>query len=134
MAVTGLFPPQAAIAEAVLERFSTRAQLFEHVLRRPEPLSDESLAAHVAVSGRSELIADAAADARMVRHADPALTVRSIIFVPLLLREAVPGVLILANSAGGGPFSSEDFSRAESFAAGVAAVLRTAESVGLPQP
>ena len=76
---TGLFPPLSPIADAVLGKFSTRAQLLEHVLRRSEQLTAESLAAQIAVSGRGELFADVAGDVRFVGHPDPALTVRSII-------------------------------------------------------
>ena len=115
-AVAGLFPPQTIVAGAMLEEFSTRARRLEFVLRGPEHLSGDSLVAQVAESGRAELIAEATEDARIVAHTDSALTVRSIIFVPVLLRGTVRGVLVVANSVSGGAFTSEDFARFESLA------------------
>jgi sigma-B regulation protein RsbU (phosphoserine phosphatase) len=81
----------------------------------------------VAETGRGELITDAAADPRIVRHDDPALAVKSVIAVPLIFRDRFFGVLAVTNPADGLPFSATDFSLVQSLAEQAALALHNAE-------
>jgi sigma-B regulation protein RsbU (phosphoserine phosphatase) len=78
-------------------------------------------------TGRGQFIADAMADPRVVVHEDPALAVRSVIAVPLQFRDRFFGVLAVANSADGGPFTATDFSLLQSLGEQAALALHNAE-------
>src|SRR4051812_38885896 len=92
-AVEGLFPPHRPLTAAAKDKLNTRAKFIEQVLKSGEFPVGGGAVGRVAQTRRGELIADAAADARMVKHDDPALAVRSVIVVPLVFRERFFGVL-----------------------------------------
>jgi sigma-B regulation protein RsbU (phosphoserine phosphatase) len=81
----------------------------------------------VVQTGRGQLIADAGVDQRVVVHEDSALRVRSLIAVPLQFRDKFFGVLAVANSADGEPFTQTDFSLMQSLAEQAALALHNAE-------
>ena len=60
-------------------------------------------------------------------HEDPALRIRSLIAVPLQFRDKFVGVLAVANSADGEPFTAADFSLMQSLAEQAALALHNAE-------
>jgi sigma-B regulation protein RsbU (phosphoserine phosphatase) len=127
VAVEGLFPPHRPLPQAVREKLTTRAKFIEQVLRSETFPETEGIIGAVVQTGRGQLIADAALDDRVVRHEDSALKVRSVIAVPLLFRERSFGVLAVANSADGNPFTEADFSLMQSLAEQAALALHNAE-------
>ena len=126
-AVEGLFPPHRPLPAAVREKLATRARFIEQVLKTEAFPANEGIVGAVVSTGRGQLIADAAADARVVLHEDPALKVRSLIAVPLQFRDRFFGVLAVANSADGEPFTLTDFSLMQSLAEQAALALHNAE-------
>lgn len=126
-AVEGLFPPHRPLPQAVREKLATRARFIEQVLRSEAFPDHEGIVGAVVQTGRGQLIADAAADTRVVIHEDPALKVRSVIAVPLQFRDRFFGVLAVANSADGEPFTQNDFSLMQSLAEQAALALHNAE-------
>lgn len=126
-AVEGLFPPHRPLPPAVREKLATRARFIEQVLKTEAFPATEGIVGAVVQTGRGQLIADAAADARVVIHEDPALKVRSLIAVPLQFRDRFFGVLAVANSADGEPFTQTDFSLMQSLAEQAALALHNAE-------
>ncbi len=126
-AVEGLFPPHRPLPAAVREKLATRARFIEQVLKTEAFPANEGIVGAVVQTGRGQLIADAAADARVVLHEDPALKVRSLIAVPLQFRDRFFGVLAVANSADGEPFTLTDFSLMQSLAEQAALALHNAE-------
>lgn len=127
VAVEGLFPPHRPVPEAIREKLTTRAKFIEQVLRSEEFPDTEGVVGAVVQSGQGQLIADAETDQRIVRHDDHALKVRSIIAVPLQFRDRFFGVLAVANSADGNPFTETDFSLMQSLAEQAALALHNAE-------
>ena len=121
VAVEGLFPPHRPLPPPGEAGLATRARFIEQVLKSEVFDISEGIVGRVARTGRGELIADAAADPRIVKHDDPALTVRSVIAAPILFQDRTIGVLAVANSADGLPFNATDFSL----------VLSLAEQAGL---
>src|SRR2546421_49720 len=99
--VIGLVAMLAPLArprrEAARSKLMTRAKFIEQVLKSEEFPVGEGIAGRVAQSRRGELLVDAAADPRMVKHDDPALAVRSVIVVPLVFRDRFFGVLAVTN-------------------------------------
>ncbi|MEO6875690.1 MAG: GAF domain-containing SpoIIE family protein phosphatase [Opitutaceae bacterium] len=126
-AVEGLFPPHKPLPPAVREKLATRARFIEQVLKSETFPATEGVVGAVVQTGRGQLIADAAADLRVVIHEDPALRVRSLIAVPLQFRDRFFGVLAVANSADGEPFTLTDFSLMQSLAEQAALALHNAE-------
>lgn len=131
VAVEGLFPPHRPLAPAVREKLATRARFIEQVLKSETFPDHEGIVGAVVQTGRGQLVADAATDRRIVRHDDPALMVRSVIAVPLQFRERFFGVLAVANSADGEPFTEYDFSLMQSLAEQAALALHNAEFLNL---
>ncbi|MFZ5496916.1 MAG: PP2C family protein-serine/threonine phosphatase [Verrucomicrobiota bacterium] len=116
VAVEGLFPPHRPIPDTQRMKLGTRAKFIEQVLKSETFPVGEGLVGRVAATGRGELIADAAADPRMVKHDDAALAVRSVIAAPILVRQRLIGVLCVCNPADGLPFSGTDYSLVEALA------------------
>lgn len=116
VAVEGLFPPHRPIPDTQRMKMSTRAKFIEQVLRSEVFPVGEGLVGRVAATGRGELVANAAADPRIVRHEDAALAVRSVIAAPILVHKRLIGVLCVCNPADGLPFSESDYSLVEALA------------------
>lgn len=123
VAVEGLFPPHRPLPPAASEKLTTRAKFIEQVLRSETFPDNEGVVGAVVQTGKGQLIADASSDDRVVRHADPSLMVRSVIAVPLQFRDSFFGVLAVANSADGTPFTGADFSLMQSLAEQAALAL-----------
>lgn len=105
----GLFPPLRAPSPAESASLITRAGLLEWVFRLPEISLADGLFAKVVSESQGELIAHALADSRVVPMSDPALTLRSLIAVPVTANGRCSGVLAVANPVTGGAFSEQDF-------------------------
>ncbi|MBI4621848.1 MAG: SpoIIE family protein phosphatase [Verrucomicrobia bacterium] len=131
IAVEGLFPPHRPMSEAMKDQATTRAKFIEQVLKSEEFPVGEGIVGRVAQSRRGELLADAAADAHIVKHDDPALAVRSVIVVPLVFRDRFFGVLAVTNPAGEQLFTETDFTLMQSLAEQAALALHNAEFLHL---
>ncbi len=116
VAVEGLFPPHRPLPASAREKLTTRAKFIEQVLRSETFPEKEGVIGAVVTTGKGQLIADAMADDRVVRHDDRALKVRSIIAVPLQFRNDFFGVLAVTNSSDGKAFTPADFSLMQSLA------------------
>lgn len=127
VAVEGLFPPHRPVPAAVRQKLTTRAKFIEQVLRSETFPDTEGVVGSVVQTGRGQLVPDADTDDRVVRHEDRALKVRSVIAVPLSFRDRSFGVLAVANSANGNPFTEMDFSLMQSLAEQAALALHNAE-------
>src|SRR5262245_22450100 len=99
IAVEGLFPPHRPLSDTAKGGLATRAKFIEQVLKSEEFPVGEGIVGRVARTQQGELLVDAAADPRMVKHDDPALAVRSVIVVPLVFRQRFFGVLAVTNPA-----------------------------------
>ena len=130
-AVEGLFPPHRPLSETMKGKVGTRAKFIEQVLKSEEFPVGEGAVGRVAQTLRGELLADAAADPRMVKHDDPALAVRSVIVVPLIFRRRFFGVLAVTNPAGDHRFNEADFTLMQSLAEQAALALHNAEFLHL---
>ncbi len=131
IAVEGLFPPHRPLSATAKTKLTTRAKFIEQVLRSEEFPISEGIVGRVARTRRGELLVDAAADEIIVKHDDPALTVRSVIVVPLIFRDEFFGVLAVTNPAGGQLFTEADFRLMESLAEQAAVALHNAEFLHL---
>ena len=131
IAVEGLFPPHRPLGESLKGKSATRAKFIEQVLKSEEFPIGEGIVGRVAQTRRGELLVDAAADPRMVKHDDPALMVRSVIVVPLVFRDRFFGVLAATNPEGNAFFNEADFALMQSLAEQAALALHNAEFLHL---
>ena len=131
VAVEGLFPPHRPIPDTQRMKMGTRAKFIEQVLKSETFPVGEGLVGRVAATGRGELIANAAADPRMVKHDDAALAVRSVIAAPILVRKRLIGVLCVCNPADGLPFSETDYSLVEALAEQAGLAVHNADFLSL---
>jgi sigma-B regulation protein RsbU (phosphoserine phosphatase) len=131
IAVEGLFPPHRPMSEAMKNQAGTRAKFIEQVLKSEEFPVGEGIVGRVAQTRRGELLADAAANAQIVKHDDPALAVRSVIVVPLIFRDRFFGVLAVTNPADEQLFTEADFRLMQSLAEQAALALHNAEFLHL---
>jgi phosphoserine phosphatase RsbU/P len=131
VAVEGLFPPHRPLPDHVKGKLATRAKFIEQVLRSEEFPVGDGIAGRVAETGRAELIADAAADPRVVKHDDPNLAVRSVIAVPMRFRDRSFGVLAVANPVDNRFFTETECMLMQSLAEQAAVALQNAETLGL---
>jgi sigma-B regulation protein RsbU (phosphoserine phosphatase) len=131
VAIEGLFPPHRPLPDHVKGKLTTRAKFIEQVLRSEEFPVGEGIAGRVAVTGRGELIADAAKDPRIVKHDDPNLVVRSVIAVPMRFRERFFGVLVVANPVDNRLFTEMECTLMQSLAEQAALALHNSESLSL---
>jgi sigma-B regulation protein RsbU (phosphoserine phosphatase) len=131
IAVEGLFPPHRPLTSEMKHKLTTRAKFIEEVLKSEEFPVGEGIVGRVAQSRQGELLVDAIADPRMVKHDDPALMVRSVIVVPLIFRERFFGVLAVTNPAGDQLFNEADFTLMQSLAEQAALALHNAEFLHL---
>ncbi|HEY4989220.1 MAG TPA: GAF domain-containing SpoIIE family protein phosphatase [Opitutaceae bacterium] len=131
VAVEGLFPPHRPLPDHVKAKLATRAKFIEQVLRSEEFPVGDGIAGRVAETGRGELIADAVADPRVVKHDDPNLVVRSVIAVPMTFRDRFFGVLAVANPVDNRLFTEMELTLMLSLAEQAALALHNAESLNL---
>jgi sigma-B regulation protein RsbU (phosphoserine phosphatase) len=101
------------------------------VLRSEEFPVGEGIAGRVAETGRGELIADASADARIVKHDDPNLAVRSVIAVPMAFRDRFFGVLAVANPVDDRVFTEMEVTLMQSLAEQAALALHNSDTLNL---
>jgi len=128
-AVEGLFPPHRPLAETAREKGYSRAKFIEEVLKSESFPVGDGIVGRVAATGRGELIRDAKADPRIVKHDDPALAVRSVIAVPVTFGDRFFGVLAVTNPAGSHPFTDTDFSLVQSLAEQAALALHNVDYI-----
>ncbi|MBI2814724.1 MAG: SpoIIE family protein phosphatase [Opitutae bacterium] len=131
VAVEGLFPPHRPIPEALRAKLGSRARFIEEVLKSESFPVGEGVVGRVAATGRGELITDAAADPRIVKHEDTALMVRSVIAAPIMVRRHLIGVLCVCNASDGLPFSETDYSLVEVLAEQAGLAVHNADFLAL---
>lgn len=131
IAVEGLFPPHRPIPDTQRMQMGSRAKFIEQVLRSESFPVGEGIVGRVAATGRGELVVNAPSDARIVKHDDPALVVRSVIAAPIMVREKLIGVLCVCNASDGLPFTETDYSLVETLAEQAGLAVHNADFVAL---
>ena len=131
VAVEGLFPPHQPIPDTQRMKLGSRAKLIEQVLKSESFPVGDGIVGRVAATGRGELIVNAPSDPRIVKHDDPALTVRSVIAAPIMVRQRLIGVLCVCNAADGLPFTDIDYSLVAALAEQAGLAVHNADFLSL---
>lgn len=131
VAIEGLFPPHRPIPDTQRMLLGSRAQFIAQVLKSEAFPVGEGIVGRVAATGRGELVTDAPTDPRVVRHDDPALTVRSVIAAPITARGRLIGVLCVCNAADGLPFTTTDYSLVAALAEQAGLAVHNADFLSL---
>ena len=131
VATEGLFPPQRALREILDEAKEPRARFLEKILASEVLEEGEGIVGEVAKTGKPVFVANAVNDPRIVKHADPSLAVRSMVFSPLIHNDKVLGVLVVANPSNGLSFSEMDHSLVNSLAEQAALAINNSDAMNL---
>ena len=131
VAVEGLFPPQRIIKLDTEEKSTPRARFIEKVLNSEILETEEGVVGQVAKTGKPVFIPNALEDPRIIRHQDPSLSVRSIVYSPLIHNDQILGVLAVANPANELPFSETDFSMINSLGEQAALAIKNSDAMNL---
>lgn len=114
--VEGLFPPQMPLPKDLNLQFSTRARFLENILRGERIPVGYGVIGTVAKTGEGALVQHAGPDERPVRIDDPSVVLRCMIAVPIRFQETILAILVVANTADGIPFSTNDYAIAQGIA------------------
>lgn len=131
VATEGLFPPQRALRENLDDAKEPRARFLEKILASEVLEEGEGIVGEVAKTGKPVFVAHALNDPRIVKHADPSLAVRSMVFSPLIHNDKVLGVLVVANPSNGLAFSEMDHSLINSLAEQAALAINNSDAMNL---
>jgi phosphoserine phosphatase RsbU/P len=131
IATEGLFPPQRRMKDPLGEQDSTRASFLEKILSSEILEEGEGIVGEVAKTGKPVFVANAQSDPRIVKHPDPALAVRSMVYSPLVHDDSILGVLVVANPASGLTFSEMDLSLVNSLAEQSALAIKNSDAMNL---
>jgi|TARA_B110000305_G_scaffold140634_1_gene156756 sigma-B regulation protein RsbU (phosphoserine phosphatase) len=131
VATEGLFPPQRKLRSPLAETSTTRARFLEKILASEILEDGEGIIGEVAKTGKAVYVPQAQNDPRVVKHDDPSLMLRSLIYSPLLHDDQISGVLVVANPANGLPFSETDFSLVNSLAEQAALAIKNSDAMNL---
>ena len=129
--VEGLFPPQRVIKTNLDEKNIPRARFIEKILNSEILEAEEGIVGQVVKTGKPVFIPDALGDPRVIKHMDASLSVRSMIFAPLIHDDHCLGVLAVANPASGLPFSETDFSMINSLGEQAALAIKNSDAMNL---
>ena len=131
IATEGLFPPQRKLKTPSGEANLTRARFLEKILAAEILEDGEGIVGEVAKTGKAVYVPQAQNDPRVVKHGDPSLTLRSLIYSPLMHDDQTLGVLVVANPANGLPFSETDLSLVNSLAEQAALAIKNSDAMNL---
>ncbi len=131
VAIEGLFPPQRALRERMGESEEPRVRFLERVLSSEILEEGEGIVGEVAKTGKPVFVEDARNDPRIIKHTDPSLYVRSMVFSPLVHNEKVLGVLAVSNPSNGLSFSEMDHSLVNSLAEQAALAINNSDAMNL---
>lgn len=131
VAVEGLFPPQRAIKTNPEEKTSPRARFIEKILNSEILEAGEGIVGQVAKTGKPVFVPHAIEDPRIIKHKDTSLSVRSMVFSPLIHDDQTMGVLAVANPSSGLSFSETDFSMINSLGEQAALAIKNSDAMNL---
>ncbi|HAE10797.1 MAG TPA: hypothetical protein DCG39_04050 [Opitutae bacterium] len=131
VATEGLFPPQRKMRTALSEETASRARFLEKILSSEILEEGEGIVGEVAKTGKPVFVPNAQNDPRVVKHPDPALAIRSMVYSPLIHDDVVLGVLVVANPSSGLTFSDMDLSLVNSLAEQAALAIKNSDAMNL---
>ncbi len=131
VAVEGLFPPQFPVSRVGKVDLSTRTLFIERVLRSRDLDMSETIFGEVARSWKPIWITDGEGDPRLLKQEDPALVVHTMIVAPMVFRDKLLGVLSVANTTDGLPYSETDYSLVLTLAEQAAVAIHNADQVAV---
>jgi sigma-B regulation protein RsbU (phosphoserine phosphatase) len=91
----------------------------------------EGIVGQVAKTGKPVFVPHAIEDPRIIRHEDTSLSVRSMVFSPLIHDDQTIGVLAVANPSNGLSFSETDFSMINSLGEQAALAIKNSDAMNL---
>lgn len=125
--IEGVFPPWHQLEKAVREKVLTKTKYLENYLKAQKVPLGQELIGTVASTGRSCLVSDATLDARVPKFRERILQIRTMLLVPLKIRDEVFGVLALVNKEDEQSFTETDLGLLEALGDQAAIAIRNAK-------
>lgn len=125
--VVGNFPPWHRPEKAVMEKILTRSKHLDTYLKTQKIPIGSELIGTVAATRRSCLIPDASLDIRIPKFDEDFLKIRTMLLVPLKIRDEVLGVLALVNKQNEESFTDTDLNLLEALGDQASIAIRNAK-------
>lgn len=106
--IEGAFPPWQKPDQSVIEKILAKSKYLEEYLKGQEIPVGSGIIGTVAGTGKASLIPNPAMDSRIPDYAEEALKIRTMLLVPLEIRNNILGVLALVNKENNQPFTETD--------------------------
>lgn len=106
--IEGNFPPWFQPDASVVEKILSKTKYMGEYLKGQKIPVGTGLIGTAANTGRACLITDATMDSRIPKFREESLVIRTILLVPLKIRDTILGVLVLANKENNQSFNETD--------------------------
>ena len=125
--IEGTFPPWHQPEPSVMEKILSKSKYLEEYLKAQKIAVGEGLIGTVANTGKVCLVPDGSIDVRIPKFSTKLLEIRTILAVPLKIKDEVLGVLALVNKQNNQPFTETDLSLLETLGNQAAVAIRNAK-------
>jgi sigma-B regulation protein RsbU (phosphoserine phosphatase) len=106
--IEGIFSPWTKPDASTMEKILSKNKYLEEYLRAQKIPIGSGIIGQTAQSGFPSLIADATMDSRMPKYTDEVLKIKTMLSVPLKIKESTIGVLALVNKENNQSFTDTD--------------------------
>lgn len=124
--IAGTFPPLTKPDSSTMEKISTKAKYLEEFLKGQKIAVGAGLIGTVAQGKRAALISNAYMDSRIPQYSEEMLKIRTMMMVPLKIRDSVLGVLALVNKKNFEVFTETDLNLLQALGDQAAVAIRNA--------
>lgn len=106
--IEGTFPPWQEPDSSIMEKILSKTKYLEEYLKGQKILLGTGIIGTVASTGKPCLISNAVMDSRIPKFTEETLVIRTMMLVPLKIRDSILGVLVLVNKENNQPFTETD--------------------------
>lgn len=124
--IEGTFPPWYQPESSIMEKILSKSKYLEEYLKAQKIPVGSGVIGTVANTGRACLVQDGSIDIRIPKFSNQMLKIRTILIVPLKIKDEVLGVLALVNKQDNQPFTETDLSLLEALGDQAAIAIRNA--------
>lgn len=124
--IEGTFPPWYQPDPSVMEKILSKTKYLDEYLKGQKITIGTGLIGTAAGNGRACLISNADMDTRIPKFSEDVLAIRTMMLVPLKIRDSVLGVLVLVNKENNQPFTETDLNLLQALGDQAAIAIRNA--------
>lgn len=125
--ISGIFPPWYEADKSVIEKILSKTKYIADYLKGQKIPIGSGIIGNTARVGRPCLISNADMDSRIPKFTEEILRIKTLLAVPLRIRDSVVGVLVLINKEDNQQFTETDLSLLQSMGDQAAIAIRNAK-------